>query len=282
MSSSRDDFSIAFRSALLQKGAAQRFSLVFLIFIALIIFFLDVYNFSFMKPVRSIINDGIYRVSLVASSPTRFIPQATGVVTNLFNIKKENEKLKQELQVYKQKELNVEFLSNQNKNLKKILESEESYLKKENMILSKVLIDKGSPFLKSIIINRGSKSGILKGMPVMDKDYLVGRVVEINYLSSRVLLLNDLNSRIPVTFGTDGVQAILKGNGDNRPILEYLPEDFIVEEGIDVFTSGKDGIFYPGTPIGKTTEKGEVKLFSESSQLSFVKVDLSNKNKEGF
>ena len=282
MSSSRDDFSIAFRSALLQKGAAQRFSLVFLIFIALIIFFLDVYNFSFMKPVRSIINDGIYRVSLVASSPTRFIPHATGGVTNLFNIKKENEKLKQELQIYKQKELNVEFLSNQNKNLKKILESEESYLKKENMVLSKVLIDKGSPFLKSIIINRGSKSGILKGMPVMDKDYLVGRVVEINYLSSRVLLLNDLNSRIPVTFGKEGVQAILKGNGDNRPILEYLPEDFIVEEGIDVFTSGKDGIFFPGTPIGKTTEKGEVKLFSESSQLSFVKVDLSNKNKEGF
>ena len=282
MSSSRDDFSIAFRSALLQKGAAQRFSLVFLIFIALIIFFLDVYNFSFMKPVRSIINDGIYRVSLVASSPTRFIPHATGGVTNLFNIKKENEKLKQELQIYKQKELNVEFLSNQNKNLKKILESEESYLKKENMVLSKVLIDKGSPFLKSIIINRGSKSGILKGMPVMDKDYLVGRVVEINYLSSRVLLLNDLNSRIPVTFGKEGVQAILKGNGDNRPILEYLPEDFIVEDGIDVFTSGKDGIFFPGTPIGKTTEKGEVKLFSESSQLSFVKVDLSNKNKEGF
>ena len=90
MSSSRDDFSIAFRSALLQKGAAQRFSLIFLIFVAIIIFFLDVYNFGFMKPVRSIINDGVYRISLVASSPTRFIPQATGGVTNLFNIKKEN------------------------------------------------------------------------------------------------------------------------------------------------------------------------------------------------
>ena len=235
-----------------------------------------------MKPIRSIVNDGIYRVSLVASSPSRFIPQATGGVTNLFNIRKENERLKLELENYKSKELNVEFLSNQNKNLKKIIESEDSFLKKENMILSKVLIDKGSPYLKSIIINRGSKSGILKGMPVMDKDYLVGRVVEINYLSSRVLLLNDLNSRIPVTFGEDNVQAILKGNGNNRPILEYLPEEFIVEEGIDVFTSGKDGIFFPGTPIGITTEKGEVKLYSESSQLSFVKVDLSNKNKEEF
>ena len=281
MSSSRDDFSIAFRSALLQKGAGHRFSLVFLIFVALAIFFLDVYNFGFMKPIRSIVNDGIYRVSLVASSPSRFVPQATGGVTNLFNIKKENERLKQELQIYKQKELNVEFLSNQNKNLKKILESEESYLKQESMVLSKVLIDKGSPYLKSIIINRGSKSGILKGMPVMDKDFLVGRVVETNYLSSRVLLLNDLNSRIPVTFGQESVQAILKGSGSNRPVLEYLPEDYVVEEGIEVFTSGKDGIFFPGTPIGKTTEKGKVKLFSESSQLSFVKVDL-NKSKEKF
>ena len=282
MSSSRDDFGIAFRSALLQRGAAQKFSLVSLLVLAIIVFFLDVYGFNFMKPIRAIINDGVYRVSLVASSPSRFVPQATGSIADLFSLKKENERLKKELEIYKQKELNVEFLSNQNKNLKKILESEESFFKKESMILSKVLIDKSSPYLKSIIINRGSKSGILKGMPVLDKEYLVGRIVETNYLSSRVLLLNDLNSRIPVTFGEEGVQAILKGNGGNKPILEYLPEGFIVEEGIDVFTSGKDGIFYPGSPIGKTTIDKEVKLFSESSQLSFVKVDISNQLKESF
>ena len=184
--------------------------------------------------------------------------------------------------IFKQKELDVEYLTNQNKNLQKILESEESYLKKENMILSKVLIDKKSPYLKSIIINRGSKSGILKGMPVMDKEYLVGRIVETNYLSSRVLLLNDLNSRIPVTFGEEGIQAILKGSGGSRPVLEYLPEGYTIESGIDVFTSGKDGIFSPGSPIGITTELGEVKLFSESSQLSFVKVDLSKQQEEDF
>ncbi len=281
MSSSRDDFGIAFRSALLQRGAAQKFSLVFLIIIASIIFFLDVYGFSFMKPVRSIINDGIYRVSLVVSSPTRFIPKATEGVTNLFSIKKENERLKQELEVYKQKELNVEYLTNQNKNLRKILESDETLFQK-NIILSKVLIDKSSPYLKSIIINRGSKSGLLKGMPVTDKEFLVGRIVETNYLSSRVLLLNDLNSRIPVTFGEDGIQAILKGSGGSKPILEYLPEGYIVEKGVEVFTSGKDGIFFPGSPIGITTENGKVKLFSEPSQLSFVKVDLSKNRKEVF
>ena len=44
----------------------------------------------------------------------------------------------------------------------------------------------------------------------MDKDYLVGRIVETNYLSSRVLLLNDLNSRIPVTFGEKMVSSNFK------------------------------------------------------------------------
>ena len=282
MSSSRDDFGIAFRSALLQRGAAQKFSLVSLIIIATIIFFLDVYGFNFMKPIRSIINDGIYRVSLVASSPSRFLPSVTEGVTNLFKIKSENARLKEELEIYKKKELNLEYLSNQNKNLKKILDSEESYLGKENIILSKVLIDKNSPYLKSIIINKGSSAGILKGMPVLDKEYLIGRIVEINYLSSRVLLLNDLNSRVPVTFGEEGIQAILKGNGGSRPSLEYLPEEYVVESGIDVFTSGKDGIFPSGSPIGTTDENGEVKLFSESSQLSFVKVDLANSNKDNF
>jgi len=283
MSSNRDDFGIAFRSALLQRGAAQKFSLVFLIIIASIIFFLDAYGFGFMKPVRSIVNDGIYRVSLLASSPSRFIPKATESVTNLFNIKSENEKLKKALEVYRQKELSVEYLTNQNKSLRKILESDETLFQfQSNTILSKVLIDKSSPYLKSIIINRGSKSGILKGMPVLDKEYLVGRVVETNYLSSRVLLLNDLNSRIPVTFGEDATQAILKGSGGSNPVLEYLPEGYVVEEGIEVFTSGKDRIFLPGSPIGITTEKGEVKLFSESSQLSFVKIDLSKQRKEAF
>ena len=58
MSASRDDFGIAFRSALLQKGAAQKFSLVTFLIIAILIFFLDTYNFNFMKPIRSFINDG--------------------------------------------------------------------------------------------------------------------------------------------------------------------------------------------------------------------------------
>ena len=281
MSSSRDDFGIAFRSALLRKGAAQKFSLIFLIIIASIIFFLDTYKFSIMKPMRSIINDGIYRISLVVSMPTKFFPSLSNEFISLIKIKSENERLKKELEIYKAKELDVNYLSNQNKNLKQFIDSDET-LTDENIIVAKVLLDKDSPYLKSIIINRGSQAGVLKGMPVLDKDYLIGRVVETNYLSSRVLLLNDLNSRIPVTFSSDDTQAILKGNGGNRPILEYLPEGYEIEEGLNVFTSGKDQIFLPGIPIGMTNEDGGVDLFTDSYQLSYVKINLSRQNKENF
>ncbi len=274
MSVSRDDFSIAFRSALLQRGGAQKFSVLSLIFLALIIFFLDVYGSKFTKPVRGFLNDIVYRVSFLASTPTRFFPQVSEDISSYLNVRDENKKLRALVENYKSLELNVEFLTEENKNLQKILETEYFNKNLSNIILAKVLVDKNSPFLKSIIINKGTGIGVLKGMPVTKNNYLVGRVVETNYLSSRVLLLNDLNSRIPVTLD-EGAQAILSGSGVGKPILEYLPEDYEVIEGISVFASGKDGIFSPGTPIGTTNNQGEVELFVDPNQLSFVTVNLN-------
>ena len=124
-------------------------------------------------------------------------------------------------------------------------------------------------------------------MPVTQNNYLIGRIVETNYLSSRVLLLTDLNSRIPVTFDSNSSQAILTGSGTRNPKLEYLPEEYVFQDQETIFASGKDGIFIPGTPIGKTTSNlgkyiNEVKLFVDPNQLSFVTVNLIRLNKENF
>ena len=122
MSVSRDDFSIAFRSALLQRGGAQKFSVLSLIFLALIIFFLDVYGVKFTKPVRGFINDVVYRVTFLASTPTRFFPQVSKDLSKYFNVIEENERLKAEIEKFKSLELNVEFLQDENKNLQNQLE----------------------------------------------------------------------------------------------------------------------------------------------------------------
>ena len=279
MSVSRDDFSIAFRSALLQRGASQKFSILSLIIIAIIIFFLDIYGFGVIKTARGVINDLVYRVSYLASTPTRIFPSLNTEIANHFNLKKENEELRKTIEKYKALELNLEYLTNENQNLKKVLNAE-NISNVSNIILAKVLVDRNSPFLKSIIVNKGSKEGIEKGMPVTKDNNLVGRVVETNYLSSRVLLLNDLNSRIPVTLDADNSQAILSGGGTAKPKLEYLPEGYEFTDDVNVFASGKDGIFNPGTPIGESTVDGEVELFVDPNQLSFVTVILKKNDKK--
>ena len=283
MSSSRDDFGIAIRSALLKKGARQKFSLVFLFILAFIIFLLDTYKFKTVTIIRSIINDGIYRLTNISTAPFKLIPSINSKVKEITFAINENKELKIELEKLKNKEFQVEFLKNQNDSLKKILESDVKI--KGKSTLAKVLLDKDSPYLKSIVINRGSKSGINKGMPVVDGNYLVGKIVEVNFLSSRVLLLNDLNSRIPVTLGDDSTQAILSGKGERKPVLEYLPELYTPSDNLNVFTSGKDGIFLPGLPVGTTEIDGlevKVKLFSDPNQLSFVTVQLINMKEESF
>jgi rod shape-determining protein MreC len=281
MSVSRDDFSIAFRSALLQRGGAQKFSILSLIILAIFIFFLDVYGFTAVKMVRSLINDVVFRVSYIASSPSRLMPNLGKGIAGHLNLKEENEKLREVIENYKSLDLNLEYLTNENKNLRKVLNAE-NIINAKDIVLAKVLVDRNSPFLKSIIINKGTQSGIKKGMPVTQNNYLVGRIVDTNYLSSRVLLLTDLNSRIPVSLDADSSQAILTGSGTKNPKLEYLPEEYEFKEDVNVFASGKERIFIPGTPIGKTTEKGEVILYVDPNQLSFVTVILTRNNKEQF
>ena len=74
MSSSRDDFGIAIRSALLRKGARQKFSLIFLFIVSVIIFLLDNYQFKIIKLTRSLINDGIYRLTNISTAPIKILP----------------------------------------------------------------------------------------------------------------------------------------------------------------------------------------------------------------
>ena len=149
-----------------------------------------------------------------------------------------------------------------------------------NVITSRVIIDKKSPYIKSLIINKGVNSKIKKGMTVLAKSNFVGRIVETNFFSSRILLVTDLNSKIPVTVEPNGYQAILSGRGDKLPVLDFLPTNHELKNGNLVYTSGKDGVLLPGIPIGEvklSNEMVEVKLLTDINQILYVDVIL-NKN----
>ena len=273
---SRDDFSIAIRSAFLKKGVKQKFSLLALIIASVILLSLESINSKSLNFVRSAIKDMIYRTSFIASIPGNTISPMSITVQSHFKIYEENKLLKLKIQQLKDQQKQVAYLKIENDKLKKVIDDTDIY--NYESIISKVLVDKESPFLKSVILNKGFNSGLKKGMPVLKGPYFVGRITEVNYLSSRVLLISDLNSKIPVLIEPMGYQAIMSGTGDDLALLDFLPKNHQLEVGNLVYTSGTGGIFFGGIPIGRVElikEKLHVKFFSDLSQLYLINVIIS-------
>ena len=280
MASSRDDFIIAIRSAFLKKSTQQKFSLLTLVFFSLFIVVLSSLDFKVIRYSKAVINELVYRSSFIVSVPENLIKDTFIQVkdyTTFFNKYKKNV---DELESLKSSYVSNEITEYENRELKELIND---YVSSSDKILAKIIVDHDSPFLKSIIINKGSKDNIKIGTNIYDQSYLVGRVIEVNYKTSRVLLLSDLNSNVPVTIAPQNIQAIVTGSGLDNGQIKYIKSGFsdqLVDDSI-VYTSGTGAIFKSGVPIGKLQSFGEssvneyqVEFYSDFSQLKYVFAEI--------
>jgi len=276
MQTNRDDFIIAIRSAFLKKGNQQRFSLIALIFFSIFIIVLGKYNFKGINFLKLSLKELVYRTTFIVSVPENFVISSYQTIRDHFYLYSTYENLKKDYESLKATKLNTDFLKSENEALKSKINDVST---QSSELLAKVIIDKKSPFLRSVIVNRGSKDNVILGMAVLDEKFLVGKVVEVNYSTSRVLLLSDLNSKIPVSIEPKGVQSILSGSGFSFGEIQYIKENYELENDSEIFTSGSGGIFRSGIPIGKTIADEDigfdtikVKFHSDFSQLRLVKI----------
>ena len=273
MATSRDDFVIAIRSAFLKKANKQRFSLIGLIFFSIALILFSKINLPFTNYLNIGLNEIVYRSSFIISFPEKKILQFKDIIKNHYILYDNYDEIKNELEKLKSEKLEIIFLEEENKRLKKTIDE---YIYNSEELVAKVLIDKDSPFLKSIIVNKGSKDSVKLGMAVLDGNYLVGKIVEVNYSTSRALIISDLNSKIPVSIEPGNIQSILSGTGKRNGKIEYVESEILIDDGSIVYTSGSGNIFKSGIPIGifnkneNTSE--EVKFFSKLTQLTFVKL----------
>ncbi len=276
MASSRDDFVIAIRSAFLKKSYQQKFSLLTLIFSSLIIIVLGSINFKPIQYLKIGINEVIYRSSFIVSIPENYIKKLNLQLKDHLNLYDNYIKNETDLIELKKKKLNNDFLILENNRLRELIN--ETIQSKD--IYAKVLVDKDSPYLKSIVLNKGSKNNVKLGMAIVDDVYLVGKIIEVNYTNSRALLLSDLNSKIPVLLEPGGIHAVLSGTGKNYGVIEFTKEEYNQElNNIDliVYTSGYGGLFKSGLPVGKINNskkenKNKINFFSDFRQLDYVKI----------
>jgi len=279
MASSRDDFIIAIRSAFLKKETKQKFSLLSLLFISILIITLSNFNFKMVNILRNTINEIVYRSSFVVSIPENFIVNSYSKIIEYSNFYDEYKVNKEKLENIKSKSVLNEIIVSENKELKNLIED---FTLTTSKILAKVIVDHDSPFLKTIIINKGSSEGLKIGTNVFDKNYLIGRVIETNFKTSRVLLLSDLNSSVPISITPGNIQAIVIGDGKNSGQIKYIKGNLIkeIQDQSIGYTSGTGDLFRSGVPVGRLTVNNEsinLNFYSDFSQLKYVFAEIEKK-----
>ena len=273
MATGRDDFVIAIRSAFLKKKDKQKFSLLTLIVLSIFVIVLSNFNFKAIQFVKLGINEVIYRSSHIASIPENKLKEISSKFKSHIDLYESHQKELIKIENSDQLKLQNVFLIEENEKLRDLLDERIN----SQEIFARVLIDKDSPYLKSVVLNKGTKDKVKIGMAVLDDVYLVGQIIEVNYTNSRALLLSDLNSKIPSVLEPDDIQAVISGTGSDFGKIEHTQEDYAQDfenKEIIAYTSGLGGLFKPGIPIGKidNISDGKINFFSDFTQLNYVKI----------
>jgi rod shape-determining protein MreC len=103
---------------------------------------------------------------------------------------------------------------------------------------------------KVVYIDRGTVSGVMRGMAVITPDGIVGRVLAAYPIASQVLLLTDSTFAAGVVSQKGRVHGTLKGQGHSACLVDYVQNEEKVEVGEWFYTSGDDRVFPKGMPVG--------------------------------
>lgn len=204
----------------------------------------------------------------VTAPPQRWVKGigrwCAGVVNHyllLSRTSRENERLSAEIARLTAQLTGLQELTNENVRLRELLELGRT---RQLKLLGAELVARGaSPYERTVRIARGGKDGLAPGMAVLHPKGVVGQVIEVLRDKSDVLLLTDQTSAMDVVDQRSRVRGILRGSRHDELRFEYVPKTEDIQVGDEVVTSGLDGVYPKGIPVGVVTSvnPGSAQLF---------------------
>lgn len=199
----------------------------------------------------------------VIGKPVDGIHSVFNTYINLIDAKKENDELKAQLDKLRMANQKYQELERENKRYKTLLGFAET--KPNTMIAANVIGEDLKNWFRCIIIDKGKSQGVREKMPVITPKGIVGQAVEVERWHSKVMIINDTNSSIDVNIDEKNTRGLLEGTGQNILKLKYVIKNDAIEIGDKLFTSGKDGIFPKGIPVGivMTVDRDKAGIFAD-------------------
>ena len=203
--------------------------------------------------VRQVIGSGLYPVQRVLLAPRDAGAALSDYLGGVSSLREDNSALHRAEAANARTLQQAEYLAAENARLRQLLSMRERNSFRSTV--AEVLYETSDPFTRKLVVDRGQQHGLSAGQPVLDAGGVLGQVSRVLPLSAEVTLLTDRNSTLPVELRRNGVRAVAYGAGRSGLLeLRYRPASADVREGDELFTSGLDGVFPAGLPVGRIAE----------------------------
>ncbi len=218
--------------------------------------------------------ESYYWTDLIISAPVNFIGGIWDTYISNINASQENERLRGELAASRVRCMTLEEVRDENRRLRSMLDFKKIF-REYGLIPASLLTQDITLVFKSATIDRGSRAGFYKDMPIVSPEGVLGRVIAVSPNTSQVLLVTDPNSAIPAMIESSRIKGIVKGSGKGYLTLEYVRRSEELKEGDSVVTSGLLGIFPKGLRIGQVERisRDEGNIFAVISLNPYVQMD---------
>lgn len=237
---------------LFKQGASARAKVVFFSLIALILLVADS-RLRSLTTIRQAVGTILYPLQVVALMPRDAAYMVDDYFSTLSAMKKENDTLRLQQVANAQTLQQVQQLSAENAQLRKLLAANERLSVKS--VMSEILYDARDAFTRKIVLDRGSQHGVATGQPVIDDIGVVGQVTRVFPFTSEVTLLTDKDQAIPVQVVRSGLRSIAYGQGHSGSLdLRFMPANADVKNGDVLVTSGIDGVYPAGLSVAKVVQ----------------------------
>ena len=251
----------------------QRFAFSALVLAAFALMLLGKADIIIIERARVAVADAVVPILEVLSEPASSLTRVLDKISEFRYLHSKFERLKQENQQLRQWRHVATGLQAENRALRRLTHFVPPNSPK--VITGRAISNAGGPFVRSILVNVGSRQGVRRGLAAVSGTGFVGVVVEVGERHCRVLLMTDLNSQIPVVVQTTRDPGVLSGDNSDRPRLLFLPQNAHISTGDPVVTSGEGGVLPAGLQVGVITAISDagvrVKPLVDWDRLEFVR-----------
>ena len=177
----------------------------------------------------------------------------------LRGVRQENRDLKARIEQLRLDQVRLDQDASQARRLQVLLGFKEQSILKT--MPAQVVGSSGSEQSRVLFLDKGDDAGLKKNMAVITADGVVGKILQIYPHTAQVLLINDQTSGLGAIVERLRAQGIVRGSPAGETMLEKIMADEEVQAGDKIITTGGDGIFPKGLPVGTVVKVSPSDLF---------------------